>query len=482
MIDTEINSAHRNNERISCGDAPSVCVTCCLMAVLLSATAPSAEADEFAYTTNDGATTVIGYTGAGGNVTIPSTNSDGLPVTCIGFLAFANFDSLTSVTVPDSVTNIGDGAFYYCTGLTNVTMSTNIVSIEAHAFGFCYSLTGIMIPNGVTSIGHEAFRYCASLTSIMIPNSVTYVGDCVFFQCTGLTNAIISTNLTRITFRAFSCCFSLTTVTIPVSVTNIGQRAFQDCVSLTGLSIPISVTGMGDYAFASCRSLTSVVIPSNTTSIADLAFADCVTLTNISVDAANAAYSSVNGVLFNKEQTSLIQFPSGRGDASYSISGGVTCIGIYAFGWCTNLTSVTIPGSVTNIGDTAFQRCTSLNGVYFKGNAPCVCTNAFADDPALTVYCLPGTTGWDTTLGDKPTVLWNPQVPGDDGTFGETTGGFGFTVSGATNMLVVVKACTNLSSPVWTSLATFSLANGASYFSDGQWTNHTSRFYGFSMP
>ena len=81
----------------------------------------------------------------------------------------------------------------------------------------------------------------------------------------------------------------------------------------------------------------------------------------------------------------------------------MTIIGAQAFQGCTSLPGVTIPKSVTDVGDEAFRRCTSLSGIYFEGNAPRVGWDVFTDDPSVTVYFLPGTTGWGTSFGGRPT-------------------------------------------------------------------------------
>jgi hypothetical protein len=168
------------------------------------------------------------------------------------------------------------------------------------------------------------------------------------------------------------------------------------------------------------------------------------------------------------------------------IPNGVTSIGTYAFVGCTNLISLTIPGTLTNLGNYAFQNCSGLAGIYFQGNSPGLGgTNVFANDTNTTVYFLPGTSGWASNFAGRPTTLWllaNPAILNFEPTFGVHTNSFGFTISWATNINVVVEACTNLFNPVWQPLQTNTLTSGTAYFSDPQWTNYPGRFYRLRSP
>jgi hypothetical protein len=153
--------------------------------------------------------------------------------------------------------------------------------------------------------------------------------------------------VTRIGIACFGNAWKLKHVTIPNSVTSIGVGAFDGCSGLTNIAIPPSVTSIG---FNSLDNYTNT------------SFGRCINLKAITVDADNPAYSSLDGVLFNKVRTTLIQFPAGR-TGSYTIPHGVTRIENGAFYGCGGLTAVKIPNSVTSIGDYAFHECRQLGDI-----------------------------------------------------------------------------------------------------------------------
>jgi hypothetical protein len=573
----------------------------------------------YTYTTNNGTITITGYTGIGGAVTIPST-INGLPVTSVGEFAIASKSSLTSVTIPNSVTSIGRAAFLSCYSLTNFTIGNNVTniasgafqlctsltgvaipsnvtrigdgafsgctsltaimvdpentnytsldgvlfnksltaliqcpgktasyavpnsvtSIESSAFWYCTSLTNVTIPNGVTNVGDYALCYCTSLTSLTIPDGVTSIGRDSFAFCTSLTSVTIPSNVTSIGSGAFSGCTSLTAImvdpentnyisldgvlfnksltvliqcpakarsyTVPSSVTTIESNAFNSCSSLTNVTIPNSVTSIGEFAFSGCTSLTNVTIPNSVTSIGEFAFSGCTSLTAIMVGPENTNYISLDGVLYNKSLTVLIQCPgkarsctipnsvttieslafnSCSSLTNVTIPNSVTSIGENAFYDCESLTSITIPNSVTSIGEEAFFFCTAMRGIYFNGNAPSLGGTYVFYYVNATVYYLPGTTGWGTTFGGRPTALWflpNPLILNNGTSFGVQTNRFGFIISWATNTPVVVEVCTNLANHTWAPVGTNTLIGGSSYFSDPKWTNYTRRFYRLRSP
>ena len=360
----------------------------------------------------------------------------GESVTSIGEYAFYKCSKLTSITIPNSVTSIGGAAFGDCSSLTSVTIGNSVTSIGKSAFSYCSSLTSVTIPESVTSIGDDAFYGCSSLTSVTIPNSVTSIGSSAFAGCSSLTSVTIGESVTSIGKSAFSGCSSLTSVTIPNSVTSVGEYAFRGCSSLTSVTIGESVTSIGEHAFSYCSALTSVTINSDAivnkqysqdsnlshifgsqvteyvigdnvigigssafrgcsaltsvtigngvTSIGVYTFYGCSSLTSINVNANNANYCSIDGVLFSKDKTTLIQYPIGNTRSEYIIPNSVTSIGNRAFYECSSLTSVTIPNSVTSIGSSAFYNCSSLTSVTIGNGVTSIGSSAFYNCSSLT--------------------------------------------------------------------------------------------------
>ena len=311
-----------------------------------------------------------------GELIIPS-EIVGKPVTVIGERAFYSCEILTRVTIPDSVTLIGNEAFYSCFYLQSVAIPAAVTEIGRGAFDGCPGLTGIIVAGGnsvYSDVGGVLFdknktvliRYPAGRDgSFDIPGGVARIAD-----------------------SAFGNCEKLSSVTIPGSVVTIGESAFSGCHGLTRVTIPDSVTLIGDRAFYWCSDLLSVTIPVSVTEIGMGAFEDCPSLTGIMVDGGNPEYSDVDGVLFDKDQSVLIQFPGGRG-GSFDIPEGVTRIGYGAFSHCRMLTRVTIPDSVTLIGDHAFALCYSLTNLQIPDSVTTIGVWAFFACHNLTSLTIP---------------------------------------------------------------------------------------------
>ena len=383
----------------------------------------------FTWTDDGDSITITRYLGTDTDVVIPAT-IDGLPVTDMGKGAFASCTTLTSVTIPDSMTSIGDAVFYGCTSLTSITIPDSVTSIDICAFEHCTSLTSITLPDRLTSIGSWAFSSCSSLTSITIPDSVTSIGNGAFNSCTSLTSIHVGVNnsyytavegvlfdnnrstlhtypagksgvysipnsVTSINSSAFYGCTSLTSITIPNSVTSISAYAFNGCTSLTSITIPNSVTSINSRTFHGCTSLASVIIPDSVTSIGDGAFSDCTSLTSItlpdrltSID--NSAFygcSGLTNITIPDSVTSIgyLAFQNCSALRNITIPDSVNSIGVQAFYNCVSLTSVILPDNVISIGDLAFSSCSSLTSITIPDSVTSIGHHAF-DKDKLTVY------------------------------------------------------------------------------------------------
>ena len=212
----------------------------------------------------------------------------------------------------------------------------------------------LVIEEGITRIGNQAFENAGNLISVTLPKTVTRIGD-----------------------DAFGFCGSLPMVTIPAGVTRIGDRAFTYCSNLAMATLPVALQEIGENAFAQCSKLTSVAIPAGLKTIGAGAFAGCSNVSAITVEAKNADYVVMDGILFNKEKTALVQYPAGRVATSYVIPKEVTSIGGSAFNSAKNLTAVTIPAGVTEIGNEAFVNCVKLTSITIPAAVKTIGANVF---------------------------------------------------------------------------------------------------------
>jgi len=265
--------------------------------------------------------------------------------------------------------------------------------------GYTGNPVNLTIPSSISgypvlAIGYEAFISCSSLVTVNIPGSVVSIGPGAFGNCQSLVDVSIGIGVEIIHGDAFYSCSALRTINIPNSVSTIGDAAFINCTSLQSISIPASVHTIGDGT----RKGT---------------FMGCSSLTAIHVNAYNPAYASIDGVLFNKTITELIQYPCGKTATAYAIPTGITCIGLGAFASCRQLKSITIPSSVSVIEAAAFSWCTALETVQIPAKVSHISDQAFYSCASLKSIILPnGVTSigsWAFGWCDQVTTLVIPE-------------------------------------------------------------------------
>ncbi len=261
-----------------------------------------------------------------------------------------------------------------------------VTSIKNNAFSGYISLSSITIPNTISSIGNSAFSGCTALTSITLPNGLTAINPSTFYGCSGLVSVTVPDSVTSIGGGAFASCTSLTTINLPENVTVIGNGAFNGCSDMTSVTLPDGLITLDDYSFFD-TGLTSVTIPGNVATFGMAAFSDCSDLTNIFVDDTNPNFKDVNGVVYSTDGTDLVQYPCGRSGA-FVIPDGVTTVSSNAFSW-SNLSSVSFPGSVALLDSYAFAYCNSLSSVIMPDDIDSIHLTAFSSDD-LTYLMIKG--------------------------------------------------------------------------------------------
>ena len=354
-------------------------------------------------------------------IVIPSIYN-GKPVTSIGFQAFDNCSSLTSITIPGSVTSIGGSAFYYCSSLTSIIIPDGVTSIGNYAFSNCSGLTSIVIPDSVTSIGDGAFFGCSGLTSITIPLGVS-VGSNAFGFCISLRTVNLN-GIRRLDSRAFSNCKNLSDIyyngerdewrhvikasdwdlntgdyTIHFSMPDSGllyetdnsfehfylsghkgtngdasvpelysgrdvvailPSAFYGNTTLVSLKLPDTITYIGESAFKNCINLRKVNIPAGVSSLEFGVFSGCESLTEL----LEIPFNEKNyfGYFFGAYSYKDNETSVPEALKTVTLRAG-SKVSDYAFANCVYITDIVLPDGLLSIGAYAFMKCTSLRNI-----------------------------------------------------------------------------------------------------------------------
>lgn len=348
---------------------------------------PALAQAQLTFTTNYGAITITGCIGPAGTLNIPAT-INGYSVTEIGYNAFQSNSTLTSISIPGSVLAIDNYAFASCSNLTNVTFGSGVAAIKNDAFLNDVLLTNIELPDSVSIIQSYVFQGCSSITNFVIGTNLDEIGSGAFEGCGQITSfTVASGNSMYTSLDGVLTDIYQTTIlefpggragnyVVPSSITTIESSAFQRAQRLTGVTIGDSVTDIEDSAFADINTLTNVTIGSNVTSIGTAAFTSCSALPAITVATNNPAYSSLDGVLFSQDQTTLIQYPGGKA-GNYTTPASVTAISNAAFEGCFYLINLTVGDSVASTGFDAFSSCQNLTNITIGSGLTSIGMGAF---------------------------------------------------------------------------------------------------------
>lgn len=273
---------------------------------------------------------------------------------------WSNFTKFKTVNIGSGITSIGDYAFSFCAQTTKVTISNTVKTIGDDAFSFCQNLTSISIPDSVTHIGNSAFYCCKRITSINIPSSVVNIDDYAFGYCTSLKSINVNADNLYYSSDSYGVLFNKSKTTL---------FQYPNGRTRTSYTVPNTVKTISPLAFSGCDTLSNVSIPSSVTSIGAEAFRSCDNLSRFTVDETNSYYSSDDyGVLFNKNKTTLIQYPIGNSRSSYTVPDSVTTLEDWSFTYCIKLTSVNVGKNTKTIGKYAFSDCKNLTTLTIPDN------------------------------------------------------------------------------------------------------------------
>lgn len=321
---------------------------------------------------------------------------------------------LESAIFPKSLEIVGSGMFFGCSNLTYVKLPDSLTVIPDEYFRYCIKLKNIKIPSKVKSIGWNAFSNCSSLESISIPDSVNKISEYAFSECKNLKSITLPDSISSIQSNTFNNCSNLLAINLKEGVITIKNSAFNGCSKLSSIDLPSTLKTIESHAFWGNDSLFSIQIP---TSVSNIQIDAISRSSNINVDLDNQTYSSIDGVLFNKSKTMLIQYPNNK-KGDYIIPTNVSIIDTNAFYNCVNLTKIIVPQSVISIQSNAFYNCTSIKSLKIPSNISTIGYSAFESCKGLTSIIIAskkiGPSAFKSCLKLDTVKLLSPEISIDN--------------------------------------------------------------------
>ncbi len=342
---------------------------------------------------------VCGYNGTARSVVI-AREYNGLPVTTIAWKAFHNCD-VSHVVLSNTITTIESYAFDFCK-LTSIVLGESLTSVSQFAFSGCFRLVEIYnksklaFPreNAIIETGIDSYAkniYNVPNGSKLVTDQNGYViytdgNERILIDYIGTeTNLILPEDITKINGYAFYNRNQLTSIATGDGVTEIGEDAFLICNSLKTVVVGDGVVTIKSDAFAYCPNLSEIMLGKNLVDIEMWVFKGCKRLTKITVDEANTEYKSVDGDLYTKDGTELLQYAIGKAETTVTILPEVTRIGIGAFRLCDAVTDVVIGDHVLTVADRAFADCENLTSISFGKSVKYISDVAFEHTKLLNI-------------------------------------------------------------------------------------------------
>lgn len=488
---------------------PLIFATLVIFSTMVTVVSPAFSASmysDYKYSVNtDNTITIDAYKGSSAKPDIPQ-KIQGKTVKTIGDYAFSGNLKVKEINIPDGVTTIGEGAFFNCTELNKVTMSETVKTVDNAAFFGCTRLDKLSLSDSIEYLGEGSFYYCDSLKTIELPANLTKTGEYIFGYCRGLENVTINDKLTTISPQSFISCSALKSVKLHNNLKEIGRKAFMSCNALADITIPESLDKINDDAFNGCyefkvdnfkgsylgsRALSgcktsgiklsenlsyigyeafadsvmeSMFIPASDINMADGAFVHA-NISSYTVSDDNPYFTVKDGVLYSKDMTVLVSYPSFKEAETFTLPESVKTISNYAFSNSGKLKEIIFNNKLEKIGDYAFNGVVEVKTFDIPKTVNEIGTGAFSDCVSMTSFKVPeGINTIKSNTFESCSALEKIEIPEsveiiEDYAFKNCTGFTSFEITKGINKLTALafKGCYELKS--------FEVNNSNPYFS-----------------